>query len=384
MEAIEKLLDWATARGVVLDGIGPKPLPGRGIGIVATRELKQGEAVLTVPTALLRSLDSTPKPIVRALKGATVHAILAAALCLESDPDFDVWRAVLPSPDDVEASMPICWPADLQALLPPAATSMLDKQQAKFDKDWTLVSAAFPDAASIAGADRLTRDSFLYAWNLVNSRTFYHTTPRTETRLPKDDHMVLQPVADLFNHSPHGSCAVSYDAAGFTIATTRAHAPGDELSIRYGAHSNDFLLVEYGFALPRDANPWDETGLDACVCPLFAPAQRRRLEDAGFWGGYVLDAQTACYRTQTALRMLCVTPGQWRAVLDGVRDEDVDAPAVDRELLRVLRKYEKDIRGKVAEIERSTAGSDDARHVLRARWIQIKELVVAAISRIQD
>ena len=40
MEAIEKLLDWATARGVVLDGIGPKPLPGRGIGIVATRELK--------------------------------------------------------------------------------------------------------------------------------------------------------------------------------------------------------------------------------------------------------------------------------------------------------------------------------------------------------
>lgn len=49
---------------------------------------QQGEAVLTVPTALLRSLDSTPKPIVRALKGATVHAILAAALCLESDPEI--------------------------------------------------------------------------------------------------------------------------------------------------------------------------------------------------------------------------------------------------------------------------------------------------------
>ncbi|KAJ6444022.1 SET domain-containing protein [Purpureocillium lavendulum] len=380
MEAIESLLEWATSRGVVLDGIGPKPLPGRGIGIVATRAVKEGEVVLSVPTALLRSLGNTPKPIVRALKGATVHAILAASLCLESEPEFDVWRAVLPSLEDVSAGMPICWPSELQALLPAAASAMLAKQQAKFDTDWALVSAAFPDDSTHA---RLTRDGFLYAWNLVNSRTFYHTTPRTE-KLHKDDHMVLQPVADLFNHAPRGSCSVAYDAAGFTMVALRAHAPGDELSIQYGAHSNDFLLVEYGFALPRDANPWDETGLDAYVCPLFAPAQRRRLEAAGFWAGYVLDAQTACYRTQTALRLLCVSPAQWRAVLDGTRDEDLDAPAVDAELLRVLRRYEKDVRARVAEVERSAAGSDATRGLLRARWIQIKELVVAAISRIQD
>ncbi|KND87344.1 Ribosomal lysine N-methyltransferase set11 [Tolypocladium ophioglossoides CBS 100239] len=372
MEAIERLLDWAMAHGVQLTGIGPKPLPGRGIGIVATRALKAKEDILTVPSSLLRSLGNTPRPIVRKLKGATVHAILSVSLCLETNPEFDIWRAVLPSRDDLATCMPICWPPELQAMLPSTAKSLLAKQQAKFDKDWALVAAAYPD---------MQRGDFLYAWNLVNSRTFYHTTPRTERKLPKDDHMVLQPVADLFNHSPDG-CSVAFDQADFTITTTRAHAPGDELFIRYGPHSNDFLLVEYGFTIGQ-SNPWDETCLDPYLCPAFSAAQRRRLADAGFWEGYMLDAGTVCYRSQTALRMLCVAPRKWQAVLDGTRDEDQDEDAINAELLKVLRRYEKDIRGRIAEIDRTDAGTDDMRSSLRPRWVQIKDLVVTTISRLQ-
>ncbi|POR37577.1 Ribosomal lysine N-methyltransferase set11 [Tolypocladium paradoxum] len=400
MEAIERLLDWATAHGVELNGIGPKPLPGRGIGIVATRALQVDapptpsrtpipspvspaaidlhrhaqarEDILTVPSSLLRSLGTTPGPIVRKLRGATVHAILAASLCLETSPEFDVWRAVLPSPDDLATCMPICWPPGLQVLLPPTATSLLAKQRAKFDGDWALVAAAYP---------HVRRRDFLYAWNLVNSRTFYHTTPQTERKLPKDDHMALQPVADLFNHSPDG-CSVAFDQADFTITTTRAHAPGDELFIRYGPHSNDFLLVEYGFTIAQ-GNPWDETCLDPYLCPAFAAAQRRRLADAGFWQGYMLDAQTPCYRSQTALRMLCVTPRQWQAVLDGTRDEDQDAGAIDAKLLEVLRRYERAIRGRIAEIDGTEAGTEDMRSSLRSRWVQIKDLVVTTIERLQ-
>lgn len=40
MTEIENLLDWATSKGVALNGIAPKVLLGRGIGIVATRALK--------------------------------------------------------------------------------------------------------------------------------------------------------------------------------------------------------------------------------------------------------------------------------------------------------------------------------------------------------
>lgn len=196
--------------------------------------------------------------------------------------------------------------------------------------------------------------------------------------------MVLQPVADLFNHAPTGWCAGAFDEAAFTITTTADHAEGQELFIKYGSHGNDFLLVEYGFTLPPPLNPWDETCLDPYLCPaLIAAGQRTRLEEAGFWGKYMLDRETACYRTHVALRALCLTPLQWQAVLDGERDEDRDQHLVDEELVRVLERYEADVAGKVAEVEEATAGDELSQESLRDRWVQIRELVVGTRHRLQ-
>lgn len=267
--------------------------------------------------------------------------------------------------------MPLCWPLSLQDLLPDAARTLLSKQRAKFDRDWSLVAAAYPD---------LDRDTYLHAWLLVNTRTFYHTTPRTKKDLPREDHMVLQPVADLFNHSPNG-CTVSFTPAGFTITTSVAADQGDEMFIRYGSHSNDFLLVEYGFTLPRGLNTFDEVCLDPYLTPRFSPAQRDVLQGRGFWGGYMLDAETACYRTQVALRVLCLPESTWLDVLEGERDEDRDHELVDRQLLKVLWKYSADIdemKGKVNDVSVGNV----MRNSLRDRWQQIVEMVDGAIARL--
>jgi hypothetical protein len=40
MEPHEALLEWAEPLGVTLNGIIPKRLPGRGVGVVATRDIK--------------------------------------------------------------------------------------------------------------------------------------------------------------------------------------------------------------------------------------------------------------------------------------------------------------------------------------------------------
>jgi hypothetical protein len=328
--------------------------------------------VLKVPLTALRTLGNTPKSIVDKLKGSTVHAILATSLCLDNDPSFVVWKAVLPSREDVTTSMPVYWPQDLQDLLPASATALLAKQKAKFERDWKAVSPAYPD---------LTRDDFLYSWLLINTRTFYHKTRATE-KLPREDHMVLQPVADLFNHSPDG-CNVAFDDHFFTISTTHDYARGDELFIRYGAHPNDFLLVEYGFTLPTELNPWDETTLDPYLCPLFSRDQRQRLEDAGFWAGYKLDAETVCYRTQIALRMLFLSDVRWRAVLGGERDEDEDTAVAEGELRKVLGKYEGDVKRRIAEVDGVTEGTGEMRYALRQRWLQIDKLVEMALARLE-
>lgn len=331
-----------------------------------------------MPTDTLRSLANTPQAIVAQLPGASVHAILAISLCLDTSASLAAWRGVFPSKADIHAVLPLCWPSELRALLPHTAAALLAKQSAKFQKDWAAVEAVYAAAAGV------TREDFLYAWLLVNTRSFYHTTRKT-AKLPKEDHMVLQPVVDLFNHAPTGWCAGAFNEDAFTITTQEAHEPGQELFIKYGSHGNDFLLVEYGFTLPPPLNAWDETSLDPYLCPaLTAAGHKPVLEDAGFWGKYMLDRETACYRTHVALRTLCLTPLQWRAVLDGERDEDRDQSRVDAQLVVVLRRYEEDITARIGEVEDTTAGDELSREGLRDRWVQIKELVVGTRRRLED
>ncbi|KAG6026144.1 hypothetical protein E4U41_001338 [Claviceps citrina] len=197
--------------------------------------------------------------------------------------------------------------------------------------------------------------------------------------------MVLQPVADLFNHTAAAGrgCHVSFDQHRYAFTAEAPYRRGEELLIRYGSHSNDALLVEYGFTLPRGLNPWDDLCLDDYLCPRFTRPQRRTLEEAGFWGRYVLDAETVCYRAQTALRMLCLPEPRWRAVLDGQRDEDADADAVDGELRNVLAACATDVERKLVELDRCAAGNEHAVHALRQRWLQIRELVDLAMRRLR-
>jgi hypothetical protein len=69
-------------------------------------------------------------------------------------------------------------------------------------------------------------------------------------------------------------------------------------------------------------------------------------------------------------------------VLDGERDEDRDKARVDAELVQVLKRYEADIQEKLVELEKMTAGEELSREVLMDRWLQIKELVVGTIKRL--
>ncbi|KAM3506568.1 hypothetical protein MY11210_007509 [Beauveria gryllotalpidicola] len=387
MEAdIENLLAWAKTQGIEINGCSPKQLHGRGVGIVATRPLQANQVILRVPTTTLRSLANTPRAITARLPGASVHALLAVSLCLDlASPSLAAWRAVFPSRADIRAALPLCWPSELRTLLPHAAAARLARQSAAFHRDWACV-----EAAAVVYDAALTKDDFLYAWLLVNTRSFYHATRATAKRLPKEDHMVLQPVADLFNHAPAGGafCVGAFDDAdaAFTVTTRAAHAPGDELFIQYGPHGNDFLLVEYGFTLPAPLNDaWDETSLDPYLCPaLAAGGHRMVLEDAGFWGTYMLDRETACYRTHVALRALCLTPLQWRAVLDGERDEDRDRGRVEAALVAVvLRPAEEDAAARIRDVDEATAGEALSRQALRDRWAQIMELLVGMRQRLE-
>ncbi|KAK3363597.1 hypothetical protein B0T25DRAFT_587507 [Lasiosphaeria hispida] len=385
MDIYDELLRWAKGEGVELFGIEPRRIPGRGIGVVATKDIQKDDRILHVPTTTLRAIETVPKHITKNFpKDARVHGLLAADLALETlspTSKYAAWNAVVPSQSDIFATLPLAWDPALHPFLPPPALSLVQKQLAKFALDHASFQTSLP---SLPSSPTVPRDTYLYTWLLTNTRTFYFETPRTlRLRLPRDDRMVLQPVADLFNHAAAG-CAVSFDAASFTITADRPYAAGDEVYICYGQHSNDFLLAEYGFVL--EENGWDEVGLDEAVLAELDGKQRERLEERGFLGGYVLDADTVCYRTQVALRLLCVPLREWRRFVDGGVGEGEEAAQakVDRLLVKILRRYLVKIDGTLETLSTLEVGEVGQREMLSMRWQQIRGLVDKTIMGLES
>ncbi|TGJ79949.1 hypothetical protein E0Z10_g8816 [Xylaria hypoxylon] len=380
MDPLQELLEWATSHGVRLNGIAPERIPGCGIGVLATRNIQADEIVLDVPTNCLRTLSTVPKARLRKLSetSITVHGILAADLTLDRSTKYTPWDNVIPCAADL-ASMPLTWPAELQALLPPHSRELLAKQQAKFNRDWAAVATAFPDLRAGEG-----REEYRYAWLLVNSRTFYYLNAALKRRrgITKDDHMALQPVADLFNHGDEGGCHVEFGSDGFAFRATTPYKKGDEVKICYGRHGGDFLLVEYGFVMGE--NCWDETLLDEVVLERLDERQRERLEDAGFLGRYVLDREAVCHRTQVALRLLCCKVGKWMRFVDGNDDGEASQMAVDTLLLELLREYATKVDDTIEQIRRLEVGEQLQRDILVERWRQIRRLLDTSIESVEQ
>jgi hypothetical protein len=263
------------------------------------------------------------------------------------------------------------WPEELQELLPRPAKDLLKKQQARFHRDWDIVSKAFPD---------MRREEYLYTWFIVNTRTFYYVTPRMQ-RLPRDDKLALLPVADLFNHADSG-CQVSFSPVGFTITSDRAYRAGKEVHISYGGHSNDYLLTEYGFVLAE--NRWDEVCLDDVILPDLNRTQKAELEDRGFLGKYMLDARTpGCHRTQVVLRLLCCTPSQWRSFVDAEDDGEASQGKVDALLTQLLNRILQTIRETLGNMEKLDVGHDTGGELLTERWKQIETMITQTIQRLE-
>ncbi len=279
---------------------------------------------------------------------------------------------MVPTLADFEAGTPLMWPAELQALLPKTAKDILRKQQIKFQREWNNTSSAFPD---------IGREQFLYAWLLVNTRTFYFSLPKME-RLPHDDRQALLPLADLFNHADIG-CETEFSTESYTIAADREYSAGEEIYVSYGNHSNDFLMTEYGFVLAE--NRWDAVCLDDALLPMLSEKQKLDLDDRAFLGNYMLDAQTAgCHRTQVALRLLCCTHKQWQRFVESGNDTEASQRKVDNLLMQVLEKFLAMIQDRLEDVQKVRVGLNCQRELLARRWKQIDMMVTHTIERLRN
>ncbi|KAJ8122624.1 hypothetical protein ONZ43_g1224 [Nemania bipapillata] len=281
MEAdrMQDLILWAERKGVQIYGITPARIPTRGVGIIATRELETGQQIMKIPATAIHSLHSIPPNISAQLPpDIPLHGLLAAELALKTPSTDAPWIRVLPTHADFATSVPFMWPEELHKHLPIVAYRILERQQDKFQREWHSVSRAFP---------HLDRSEYMYYWFIINTRTFFYESPEME-QYNWEDKLCLLPAADSFNHATDGY---------------RKYQVGEELFISYGEHSNDFLLVEYGFTAPE--NPFDEIGLDEVIMPKLGRAQQDALAQQGLLGDFTFHAYTGpCIRTRAAITQI--------------------------------------------------------------------------------
>ncbi|KAJ9613983.1 hypothetical protein H2200_002119 [Cladophialophora chaetospira] len=397
-----ELTRWAASHGAKIKGIAAHKFPGKGLGVIAERRLEAGETILEIPTSLIRTEFSLPKRIKKAittgdLHDGSVNGLLALELAQDNSKAYALWRSTLPSLTDTKESMPLFWPTSLQDLLPPPALALLRKQQSKLHRDWTAVSGLYPN---------LTLEAYTHAWLLISTRTFYYTPPgqAAEDTPIADECLAIVPFGDYFNHSSSSSTSspssttlkVNYSPTGYEFTTDAEVPAGAELFISYGSHTNDFLLVEYGFILPAAENAHDAVALDAVVLPLLSAEQKKALERENYLGNYVLnnhqegedeggsESEVVCYRTTVALRLLCMPTRKWRRGLaSGFDDQDGFPGEVTVLLGNALSSYIEMAETSLTMISQLDNGSASQRDMMTRRWDQILAQLMTVSHRIK-
>eukprot|EP00899_Mesostigma_viride_P018362 jgi/Mesvir1/26527/Mv16182-RA.1 len=291
------------------------PVPEGGRGLVATRDLRAGEVVLTVPiSACLSDEDEKGAPL---YEGAFWSIKLAARLLRErAKGDASRWAAYIAHlPQSMATPLTFQWES-LQAI------RYAHAQQLAFELSW-MATDAF-DRCEGAAIGHATREEFDWALQIVHSRTLRlhkggeNGAPPGPSSSPLM--RVLTPGLDLLNHSGDGAKAVwevIWPSTGDgssplpceghiqVVVTEDVHA-GEQLFISYGARNGDDFFLHYGF-VPQNNLMED--------CIVFTS-----LEEAFEWHartyGWVSEPQESIMERWEAVCLASQSAGSARVGLD--------------------------------------------------------------------
>ncbi|KAK9617800.1 hypothetical protein V6Z94_004856 [Aspergillus fumigatus] len=406
---------WAKSHGVKINGVTPAHIPGRGSGMIATRNIGEGEVMIAVPLDLMITIDSIPATFTKQFPpGTSIHGILAAFLT-EGDHEFlkrwDLWRKVWPSRKDFEDSMPILWPEELRRsnsefqkapcerpfLLPPSASgiwnsfktsqrdrkfesksqNLLAQQEKRLQDAWRNVLTVFPN---------MDWDKFSFHWLILNTRSFYYVKPGQEPPEDWNDAIGLVPFADYFNHSDDADCEVVFDGAKYTFTASRRYEKGEEIFMSYGAHSNDFLFVEYGFFL--DHNESDVIFLDDIISHNLSEAEREELASQQGLEDYQLTPYGVCSRTINAACVKYMPSNDFRSHVHGRATKAFDTRKTWNIICKWIEIYLQESNTTIEALEAlGTQNKGLVRHQdklasLRRRWEQIRVICQNALDKI--
>lgn len=333
--------------------------PESGRSLVACQSIKSGEVLIRLCPHGLLNLKTLPNPSDASAQGQLARFLAEAKL--DSSHEWHAFTQVLPK---AFSSVPLTWEirgtlnSDQERLLNESSCRQhVSKQKGMFLQDFSMCGSGLPI------------EQYLWAWLCVNSRCLY-VSITTEA----SNNITLAPIIDFLNHTGDASRASKMDHSptkGMTIVSGPSYEPGEEIFITYGAHSNLFLLCEYGFVLSENHHDFIDISSDI---PL-TRVQLLALESLGYRGEYTLSAQEGpSFRTTVALVAATIsddwttTPRQLKLLTEGYIDETRFQAQTTKCLHQILERKVKEWR--------ICADASGYFGILYKGWISIAESVL--------
>lgn len=289
-------------------------------------------------------------------------------------------------------SIPLTWETELADKLPVSTKAYLNKQQKVYEKHLQLAEnfvKSHERISSILGTT-LNREDFLWSWLVVNSRCIYQSLSPTSTR---DDNYACSPLVDMINHVPSSisHCKLSYDIKGLSVISQSPYKSGKEVSISYGAHSNEALICEYGFTIPSNSD--NTLIIDALFAEILKPWQTRLLMEMGYFEDCTIDDNGyPSFRTDVTLRTALLDEDQCVEGSDGCRrltqyvngrsSGRSEQAAVDRLLKDLLSVELRKIQDAISSLKRTERGNDPNMLLIRRIWRDQEDIVRIALDRL--
>lgn len=278
-------------------------------------------------------------------------------------PFFDVW----PTKEEL-SSIPAIWSCDNQSqfkdlvdMLPTESSKHCIRISELIKNDWKVIKPIFQKWECMFDLHmdiEALHSEFLHIYFIINSRCLFFEIPLKEGDIFSQ--FTLVPFVDFLNHSDQVDvyCYPKFEKRtrpGYFLGKFNIICgvhnyvqPGEQILLNYGAHSNDFLLNEYGFTL--DQNKWNYINIDKEIMTIIDQDKKIRtyLEEKGYLGDYTINGEEISYRTLVAMSLI-VTKDFKRVekLINGYISEDFFLPKIKPVLINIFKKVIDDSEKKI-------------------------------------
>lgn len=264
LPAASQLCDWVASHGGDVSGVRVCDTSNMGLGLVAARAIRRGDAILTVPNGLAITTESALRSEILGPYLAEFEPELAdysfIAVALLNEERLGDQSPLAPWLSSASRAtshdLPLLWPDEAQVELEQSTAAPFAKRRAaaKADYEW-LQANVFDQSPMVFPSSVFSEAAFLRAVSEAISHSAYIVPDSAD----EPARLAMMPLLELANHAvpPTASTSFRSASAGFL---GRGEAPaavqllaigdiaeGQAVCTKYADATQGELLVDYGF-----------------------------------------------------------------------------------------------------------------------------------------